>query len=543
MNPRGFAFVRALPGRLCRTTAGRTLLFLCVVALMVDVVIFTVLKTEAAQNSTKNATFGIIKTSTNIKAPTNSTRVKASIASAFPNNMPEVSHELIKPKQMQKVFHKPKKQMVKVNHKPIQSIKTPKVSQELPLHTKIREVGQERVKPKRTPMVSHAPLKPKQGQKDNLNSKDLNEALKVSHVSMQRIKKPEVSNKQIRPIKMPKDGHESVNSTMIKKISHNMPIQPKKILYWGTYFGRSQWVFYEGEMECKQPDSKMVKCIATGDTNEYPEVDALVFHAHDQSPLPDLSIRPQSQIWLYTNGESYPGVFATSQRNRNLINWTMKPIEESDVFFGFGETTRGKFKNGFDPDKNYLEGRTRSVATMISNCASNRLSVVTELAKYIDVDIYGSCGIGKVCLKDEECFEIFQQYKFYLAFENSFCKDYVTEKFFVHGLTRGMVPVVLGGANYTRIAPPHSYINAMRFKSMKRLAGFLKKVGSSPTRYNEYFKWYSHYEILPQFQLCPVCVALHKSDGTPKWYDSIQDWHAQYGKCYPYPNFGIHYYL
>ena len=41
------------------------------------------------------------------------------------------------------------------------------------------------------------------------------------------------------------------------------------------------------------------------------------------------------------------------------------------------------------------------------------------------MDIFGRCGKPLKCTKGrDECFEeIVQQYKFYLAFENSLCKD------------------------------------------------------------------------------------------------------------------------
>ena len=78
------------------------------------------------------------------------------------------------------------------------------------------------------------------------------------------------------------------------------------------------------------------------------------------------------------------------------------------------------------------------VAWIVSNCHGNnaRQKYAKELQKYITVDIYGNCGTKKCPRSTEtECFEMLNRdYKFYLAFENSNCKDYVTEKLFVNSL-------------------------------------------------------------------------------------------------------------
>lgn len=55
---------------------------------------------------------------------------------------------------------------------------------------------------------------------------------------------------------------------------------------------------------------------------------------------------------------------------------------------------------------------------------------------YQQIDIYGGCGQLK-CPRFEanKCFEMLNRdYKFYLSFENSNCRDYITEKFFINGL-------------------------------------------------------------------------------------------------------------
>ena len=72
------------------------------------------------------------------------------------------------------------------------------------------------------------------------------------------------------------------------------------------------------------------------------------------------------------------------------------------------------------------------------------------------MDIYGSCG-SKRCPRSQadQCFKLLDRdYKFYLAFENSNCKDYITEKFFYTFASKdGPIPVALGGlevADYER---------------------------------------------------------------------------------------------
>ena len=73
-----------------------------------------------------------------------------------------------------------------------------------------------------------------------------------------------------------------------------------------------------------------------------------------------------------------------------------------------------------------------------------------------------------------------KDYKFYLAFENSNCKDYVTEKFFTNALHNGVVPIAMGASmeEYAAIAPPNSFLHVDQFGSPADLAEYLKVLDS-----------------------------------------------------------------
>jgi hypothetical protein len=131
-------------------------------------------------------------------------------------------------------------------------------------------------------------------------------------------------------------------------------------------------------------------------------------------------------------------------------------------------------------------------------------------------------------------------YMFYLAFENSFCEDYVTEKLWDH-LKGNLVPVVYGHSNYQKIAPPHSYINALDFDSPKDLADYLKYLMANTTAYYEYFKWTGYFTVYQDQNrvFCQICEALNMEPSKHKVYKNLKSWWQRPGTCISGPHIPI----
>ena len=139
------------------------------------------------------------------------------------------------------------------------------------------------------------------------------------------------------------------------------------------------------------------------------------------------------------------------------INWTASYRSDSVLTAPYERFTL--FKNftqlPVKAPRNYAFSKTKKVAWFVSNCyaANGRSNYAKELSKYIgesiemflqvlkfstvttEVDIFGGCGDKECSKENEECFEMLKKsYKFYLSFENSNCREYITEKFFVNAL-------------------------------------------------------------------------------------------------------------
>ena len=129
------------------------------------------------------------------------------------------------------------------------------------------------------------------------------------------------------------------------------------------------------------------------------------------------------------------------------------------------------------------------VACFVSNrqTAWDREGYIRELMRYVAVDSYGRTLNNRLLAEDrgrETRSTVGSGYKFTLAFENSLCRDYVTEKFF-EPLTWGSVPVYLGAPNVDEFAPAdRCYIDAADFSGPRDLAAYLRHLDSDDGAYD-----------------------------------------------------------
>ena len=170
----------------------------------------------------------------------------------------------------------------------------------------------------------------------------------------------------------------------------------------------------------------------------------------------------------------------------------------------------------------------RMVFWAASSCVnpSQRYRRVAALQRLLPVDTYGACGTLTCKRNDPDCERTLRRYKFVLAFENGYCRDYVTEKYW-NAMDRQQIPIVSGGADYSKIAVPGSYIDVDNFTSTEELARFVQRVGSDRELYNSFFAWTSRLRLHRRLvDWCAICRALHDQHRPPQVYTDLKGWVA-----------------
>ena len=272
------------------------------------------------------------------------------------------------------------------------------------------------------------------------------------------------------------------------------------------------------------------RCKIHSDKSRIKESQVVVFHLPEYQALAEFfpKYRSLNQKWVFMSMEpAAKGL--TWLTNGHLPNLTMTYRHDSDIVTPYDVIM--KHPHPLEKTyRNYAEGKLNLVAWAVSNCRthSNRNAYAAELQKHISVHVYGRCG-QYTCPRTRKCnMHITNNYKFYLAFENSICKDYITEKTFAW-LRRDIVPIVLGGANYKQLLPSYSYIDITDFSSPRELADYLNYLDRNDDAYNAYFEWKRYYympngEGYNQIIRCGLCFGAHLYRNVSNTHNDYYNW-------------------
>lgn len=241
----------------------------------------------------------------------------------------------------------------------------------------------------------------------------------------------------------------------------------------------------------------ITSCDLTYDRALYQQADAVLFYhknINDVGHMPH-GPRPPQQKWIWYHVESPSNTWRISGID-NIFNLTLNYRRDADISARFNVVIKDEPSDDF-----VLPKKDKLVCWMVSNKRTRgsnvRMSYYHELIKHIDVHVFGLAFSGKT-MSPESYYPTMESCKFYLAFENSIHKDYITEK--VNGpLCSGTVPIVLGPPrdNYEGLLPGDSFIHVNDFPNAKALAEYLLELDKDDEKYMGYFRWRQFYRATP----------------------------------------------
>ncbi|XP_051268091.1 alpha-(1,3)-fucosyltransferase 7 [Dicentrarchus labrax] len=262
----------------------------------------------------------------------------------------------------------------------------------------------------------------------------------------------------------------------------------------------------------------------------FPSADVVVFHnrelviGHQKLPF-DLP-RPQGQRWAWMSLEA-PLYNGNLRNYGHIFNMTITYRRDADITVPYGELLPKVTEEHLQEDSPL--NKTSLVCWVVSNYRSQhkRSQVYKQLNATVPVKVYGRWT--KRPLPSKALLPTISRCYFYLAFENSVGKDYITEKLWRNAYLSGAVPVVLGPplSDYKAVAPPNSLIHVDEFASVKDLGKYLQQLAMDKKRYNEYFTWKHQWKVKLytdwRERLCKIC-SQYNSLPQQKVYSDLEAW-------------------
>ncbi|KAI6224481.1 Alpha-(1,3)-fucosyltransferase C [Aphelenchoides fujianensis] len=308
------------------------------------------------------------------------------------------------------------------------------------------------------------------------------------------------------------------------------------ILFWDQYFA-DQYILFTGVNASTRPPCPY-DCDYSLDRKRGQEADVRVFHQRNLDPADLPPSRADGRfVNVYYNLEppylSFSWIIRRTKRPvpPDFFNATATYRSHSEIFYPYdlfvpldGSEREEDVWTEQQVEERLRAKRNASLIAM-SNCGSEskRHAYVDELAAHLEVTRVGRCNGTIQCDKDAgtkmhrvdlDCMKrLIDSHHFYLAFENSVCPEYTTEKFWrVKDL---IVPVVLSRAVVPRHIPPDVFVAASDFESPAALAAHLRWLIDHPAEYRKFFEWTRKYRrsSLSEAELnvsCQLCKLAHR---------------------------------
>ncbi|XP_068558598.1 4-galactosyl-N-acetylglucosaminide 3-alpha-L-fucosyltransferase 9-like isoform X1 [Cebidichthys violaceus] len=238
---------------------------------------------------------------------------------------------------------------------------------------------------------------------------------------------------------------------------------------------------------------KIDGCTLTDDRSLYSRAhEVLVFHRAIQDDLSNLPTSPRARIqrWIWFNTD-LPNNTRRIEGIQGLFNLTLSYRKDADIHVRWRPTLKKNSGEDF-----VLPKKERLLCWIVDSNdlhtkSGEGYSYYRELIKHIKVEVFHSSSTN-----GENYFLTISSCKFYLSFEKSIHRDYITETF--NGpLAVGTVPIVLGPPrkNYEDFAPGTSFIHVNDFPDALALAQFLLGLDKDNEAYMRYFNWRQFFTV------------------------------------------------
>ncbi|XP_030296145.1 alpha-(1,3)-fucosyltransferase 9-like [Sparus aurata] len=335
--------------------------------------------------------------------------------------------------------------------------------------------------------------------------------------------KSDMRARQVRPPVLCVPG----DSNCSTEWQHNQPqeaaavdMEPDTILLiWMWPFG------YKFDLNCS--DFKIKKCHLTDNKALYDKAHGVLFHHREiHGNLENLPKEPSPwfQKWVWLNMES-PANSGPIPEITHLFNLTSTYRLDSNVPVPYGH-----LEPVTSEDESFkIPAKDKLVCWIVSNWKSHfrRVQFYNELKKHVHIHTYGKAFGSDI--SDQDYSKIVPTCKFYLSFENSVYKDYITEKLY-SPMKLGTVPIVLGTSrqNYEEHIPGDSFIHVDDFSTPKKLADRLLYLDKNNSEYTAYFNWTKKFKVKMTWfgkeHACKTCGYIQKH----RVYEYVHDLNKWY---------------